>query len=176
MNNLSRVLIVIAAAASGAVVASSAQAATYPLGTISSGIGNLTEAVGVGSFADNFTFEVSQPSSVGAQVDNLNLSLTFDKITTSVLNISGLDVQLDSPSGQLTSASSGTSLSYANLKVNTPYQFVVTGVGTGVAGGEYAIAYNVSAVPIPGALPLFGAALTGIAGFAGFRKRAAKAV
>jgi hypothetical protein len=171
-----RILTALATVTCSAGVISSAQAATYPLGTFSPGVGQIVENVGTGPFTDFYTFDVTENSAVGGQLDNLPLSLTFNSVTQSVLNIADLTLTLEGPSGPLTSALSGSSLRYANLIAGQPYTLEATGIGTGSAGGTYALAYNVSAVPIPAALLLFSSGLVGLGAFAKGRLRRQAAV
>jgi hypothetical protein len=174
MSNIQKYLLALAAGVSTMAIISSAQASNYPLGAISPGGGQVVENVGTGQFTDTYSFFVNNNSSVGGEVDNLPLSLTFRGLTAQILNILNLNLALDGPSGSLASAAAGSSLNYANLLSDTPYTFVVSGTGTGQAGGTYAIAYNVSPVPLPAALPLLGAGLLSLGGFAWNKRREAK--
>ena len=166
MTKTHKYLAVAAAVTSMVAMTSTAHASTYALGTIGSGIGNIVENVLTGAFTDTFTFTLSDYSKIGAEVDNLPLNLTFNSLLTHVLNIANLAVTLEGPSGILTSAPSATSLVYSNLAANTPYTLVATGIGTGTAGGTYALDYDVAPMPLPAALPLFGLALIGFVGVA----------
>lgn len=49
-------------------------------------------------------------------------------------------------------------------------QFVTSGIGNAVNGTDYMVSGNISPVPLPAALPLFGTAIVGLVG-AGARKR-----
>lgn len=146
--------------------------ATYNLGMVTPGAGWVSESVGIGAFVDTFTFTSTDNTAIGSQVDNLPLSLTFNNIVTDLLDITGLTVSLyDSLGNVLVAASSSNSLYYGNLLSGTGYTLVVTGTGTGEDGGIYGLSYNVSAVPIPAALPLFGAGLLALGAMAWSKKR-----
>jgi hypothetical protein len=172
MKGLLKFLVAAATGASAMVAMSAAHAATYPLGTVSPGIGQVVENVGTGPFTDQFTFTVNQDSAVGGEVDNLPLDLTFHSFLQHVLNITGLSLSLVGPSGVLASAAGGSSLAYADLFTGVNYSLIASGTGTGSAGGTYAIAYNVSSVPVPPTLPLFGAGLLGLGVYAWGKRRA----
>jgi hypothetical protein len=157
------------------IISTSNNYATYNLGLVTPGAGWVSEKVGDGAFSNTFTFTSAIDSAIGAQVDNLPLSLTFNTLLTDQLDITGLTVSLKDALGNiLVGAASATSLYYSNLLSGSGYTLIVSGTATGADGGIYGLNYNVSsvsAVPIPAALPLFGAGLLALGAMAWGKKR-----
>ena len=168
-------LAIASAAQAQPIIPSSNNYLTYNLGVVTPGAGWVSEKVGDGAFSNIFDFTTAIDSSIGAQVDNLPLSLTFNGILTDQLDITGLTVTLEDSLGNLLVAADSTnSLFFGNLLSGQGYTLVVSGTATGADGGIYGLDYNVSnpsAVPIPAALPLFGAGLLALGAMAWGKKR-----
>ena len=123
--------------------------------------------VAQGSFTDYFRFSVGGASDTWAAVVT---DPTYQ-------SISGLTLALDTYKGgtytPVADMAALTSDVGYRLASNTNYAFVVSG-SAGEGGGSYVGGASVSAVPLPAALPMFGAALLGLGGLAR-RRKAAKA-
>lgn len=147
----------------------SAQAGTYTLdlNAAASDDGyNTTEYVPVGKFTDTYSFTLTTSSVLDAALTNDFLSVK-GKVKD---NIQNLSLQLvNGPTSSTPTVLDDGSLEFSNLKLNTLYQLIVSGVGNGINGGQYSLNASVSPVPLPAALPLFAAAILGV-GFARRRK------
>jgi len=147
----------------------SAQAGTYTLdlnAAVSDDGYNTTEYVPVGNFSDTYSFTLTTSSVLDAALTNDFLSVK-GKVKD---NIQNLSLQLvNGPSSSTPTVLDDGSLEFSNLKLNTLYQLIVSGVGNGINGGQYSLNASVSPVPLPAALPLFAAAILGV-GFARRRK------
>jgi len=150
-------------------------------GTSYGNLGTLTNAseydseVGFSSSGDitplTYAFTVSSTSTIWGNI--LNEGGFFDGSTQT--GTSPLTVKLeDSLGGVLAFLTADSSLTAGTvtLSADTVYQLVVSGTITGSTGGAYALSFGVSAVPLPGALLLFGSGLLGLAAFG--RRRARK--
>lgn len=141
---------------------SSAQATAYDLGTLTSNT-TINQVINVdpGEFTDTFTFVVSDSSAFYGSVANLALVLNL----VNVRDISHMELELGTdPVGV------GATLSMANLAPGA-YHLIVTGDAVGTAGGTYGLAVDVSAVPIPASVILFGSGLLAL-GLYGWRRNA----
>ena len=130
----------------------SAYSATYDIGavTVSS---NYSQVVGVavGSFADQWIFDVPTTLLSGGSVSNLNISI---QNIGDLYNINGLSVQLYDNANNLLANLDSNAGSSTNHKVGSgvfaaanDYYFTVSGTGTGSLGGKYVFA--VSTLPVP---------------------------
>jgi len=145
----------------------SAQAGTYTLDLNAAATDNgynASEYVPTGSFSDTYSFTLSTPSVLDAAITNDYLSVR-GKVKDNIQSL-GLELVNGSTSTTPTTLDDG-SLEFSNLKLNTVYQLIVSGIGTGANGGQYSLNASVSPVPLPAALPLFAAALLGV----GFTRR-----
>jgi len=156
--------------------ASTAHAANYtlsPTSLVSGETYTVVNKVAPGVVDDTIAFSISSNSNVAGSSANLPLSLSFWGTNLDVLDITNLKLTLENTAGSiLASVNSPATLSYSNLAPGN-YDLVVSGVATGLSGGEYGVGVNVSAVPIPAAVVLFGSGLVGL-GMAGRRKKAAQ--
>ncbi len=133
-----------------------------------------------GTFTDYFDFGVT--GLVGNSVNSMILATITQNQFFTQKNITGLTlVGVDSVSfglggpvySQIATFSGG--VASANLQSGAEYAVVVSGDAVGTRGGQYSGSGSISAVPIPGALPLFGSALIAVTAFAA-RRRVVKAL
>ena len=156
-----------AAAAIGlAVTATSAEAATFNLGTLapneSPAIGN---SVAKGAFIDLYTFMLSTPSDGAATLVSITLG-TARKITGLSYSLRSGSTTIAGPVGE------NVDLMFTGLLTATEYTLRVTGTATGTQGGTYAGGLVTAAlVPIPAALPLAATALVGLGGIGWLKRR-----
>lgn len=141
-----------AAIALGLGVVAGANAATYNLGAISapSSYTDIVQ-VGVGSFSDQWIFDIPSALFSGGSVSNLNISI---ENVGDLYNINGLSVQLYDNANTLLANLDTNPNSSVNYKVGSgvfapanDYYFTVSGIGSGMLGGQYVFA--VSTLPVP---------------------------
>ena len=164
-----------ALAAVASLASLSAFSSTIPLGTLSvpsqTSLPAQTYAVNTPSFTDDFTFSITAEAANSAAA----IALNFPIVGAGVITLTG--ISLIGPSSTVT-GSINAALGQANLQLNTivagSYTLRITGSAT---GGNPAASYfgslNLTAVPEPGTLALFGFGLAA-AGFAGRRGRKAR--
>jgi hypothetical protein len=167
MRYFSKALVGLAALAGTASLVPGAHASTIP--TLS-GSGTLTESVTAdssGSFQDAVSFYVSSGSStsnlttkVGGGTVSFSITIPgFGTFTSSsTTNVTGFDLK-----DATTNKDFGTSGTYAGLNSNDLYKLIVDGTVTGSSFGAFGVGYNVSAVPLPGAMFLFSSGLVAVA-------------
>ena len=118
-----------------------------------------------GGFTDTWNFTVSKPVTGAASVTNIGINNT---------NISGFKAVIDGTYQLLTTTANGvlnTASGVFNLATGGHY-LTISGTGANGAsyGGNLAVSTSVGAVPVPGAVWLFGSALAGLVGLT--RKKA----
>lgn len=154
-----------------------ANATTYDLGAVTapSTYSDVVE-VAVGSFSDQWIFDIPTALFSGGSVSNLKISITN---VGDLYNISGLSVQLYDNTNTVIVNLDSTSGSSANYKEGSgvfapanDYYFTVSGTGTGSLGGQYVFAVSTLPVPEPETYAMLLAGL-GILG-AVARRRAAR--
>ena len=155
-----------------------AAAATIPLGTLTPGVGKLlgfqgNSGTGNNQLLDTYTFNVQTHSTLGA----IGLALNFG-----TLEFTNLTAQLTDGAGTVLATATAASSPFgpafglieAGLTPGTQYLLRVIGSfgqsGTGLYGGALVAISDVSHMPLPPALLLFGTAIAGAAAFA--RRRA----
>jgi len=143
-----------------ATQASAALAPPGDLGTLNAGGSfNFGNNPPPGSFIDLYLFKVNNAPNGAA--DAASVTLTFNN--TSLFAISGLNYLIRdvTNSTNLTPAvaEQGT-LTFAGLVNSVQYALRVSGTAIGTAGGTYA--GNLSVVPVPAAVWLFGSAFLGL--------------
>lgn len=127
-------------------------------------------ATSIGNFSNTYNFTISALSDAYASVTNHQL---FYNLFT-VLNIENLNMSIYNAANTLLSSSgSGVSVLDANLAAGS-YSAVVTGTGTGISGGFYAISIGATPqpVPIPAAAWLLSSGLIGLVTVTRRRKQA----
>ncbi|PKO48983.1 MAG: hypothetical protein CVU31_02350 [Betaproteobacteria bacterium HGW-Betaproteobacteria-4] len=142
----------VAALALGLGLVASAHAATHDLGTVTApSTYSQVVQVAVGSFSDQWIFDVPTTLFSGGSVSNLNISI---QNIGDLYNINGLSVQLYDNADSLIANLDGNAGSSANYKVGSgvfapanDYYFTVSGTATGSLGGQYVFA--VSTLPVP---------------------------
>ena len=151
------------ALAAGLAVSGMANATTYNLGTLPSGVTQFGPNIVNGSFSDTIDFTVSSASSLAAGVGQLSFSLG----NTPYLGINSLNLTLYNSSN--VDLGSGTDVTVGNLASGN-YYAVVTGKTFGSAGGEYGGAISISAVPEASTAAMMLAGL-GMLGYVALRRR-----
>lgn len=153
-----------------------AKAATYNLGTLSPGaigIGGFPQGLHFGfpgsTFTDHYVFSVAVPSDLQAAAIAFNLPI--------IIGFSSFSASLTA-GGPVLATSTGTpgffSLVFSNLAPSTVYSLDVTGkLGSLSIVGKYWGVMQLSAVPVPAALPLFA---SGLAAFGVFARRRRKQI
>lgn len=123
---------------------SAAQATTYNLGTLSSGLTPIAyTTVAPGAFSDTFNFSLSSFSVLSGGVGALNFSIPF----LDVLHIDGLKLELFDASNH--SLAVGGLTVAAGSQPFGSYHAVVSGTATGYWGGAYSGALSVSPATAP---------------------------
>jgi hypothetical protein len=170
-----------------ALASAGASAMEYSQGTITSGKTYFdVKDVGVGSFADTFSFTIASPLFTGGSVSDLPISftLTFPPFSTvNLYNITGLNVKLYGGavgSGSLLFDLDSNPLSSADYKAGSGlfdvgnYYFAVSGTGAGALGGKYQFAVTaIAPVPEPESYALLLAGL-GVMGTIALRRNRSK--
>lgn len=117
-----------------------AEATTINLGSLPSGYTQFGDFLSSGSFTDTVNFSLSGPSNAGFGVGPLNFSIR----NIPYLNINNLSMSLFDDSNNL--LGSGLDFSVAALTAGS-YHLDVSGTVTGLVGGMYGGAINVTPVP-----------------------------
>ncbi len=174
--NLMAFLFVVAAS----TAALEAKAATYNLGTLAAtsttNIGGIPQGVHFGlpgsSFTDSYTFTVAAPADLNAAAFSFNLPIIIGLSSfTATLYEDGIPVAGGVGGPGVISA---LSLSYANLAATSAYHLDISGtLGSFSIAGKYWGVIQLSAVPVPAALPLFASGLAAFGVFARRRRRIA---
>jgi hypothetical protein len=155
-----------------------AQAATYNLGTLSTGapLSFNAAVTSAGPFSDIFTFTLPAAVSSGFSLLNFPVSGLFNTVLTSATLFSNADGNLfngdDSMVKTGTATSSGISFTNGASAAGT-YYLNVTGISTGPQGGLYNGAISVAAVPEPETYAMLLAGL-GVMGFIARRRNNAQ--
>lgn len=160
----------LAAALVPALLAGQAMAATFSAGSVGASpyVNNVTAH---GSFADVYNFSIGGG---GLSAGGLSLELPFGAMA--LFHISDLTFSLFSDAISVADASaalpiatfSGVSGSWEGSVPAGNYRFEVTGVASGLAGGNYT--FSIAAVPEPGEWLMLTAGLGLLAGAARRRK------
>jgi hypothetical protein len=137
----------------------SIQVSAVDLGNLSNGVTSFYESVGPGFFADAIDFSIGGHSSVAAGLQSINIA--------PLLGISNLNVSLYSASGAF--LGSGNNINLGSVQAGK-YVEVVTGSGTGSAGGVFAGSIAVSPVPEASTMAMLLAGL-GLLGLTAFRRK-----
>ncbi len=151
------------ALAAGLAVSASAGAATYDLGTLSTGVTQFGPNAVNGTFSDTIDFTIAGASNLAAGVGALNFSLG----STPYFGINNLNLTLYNSHN--VDLGSGASVSLNDLSGGS-YYAVITGKTYGVAGGEYGGAISISAVPEASTLAMMLAGL-GLLGYVASRRK-----
>ncbi|XVJ69088.1 MAG: PEP-CTERM sorting domain-containing protein [Rhizobacter sp.] len=155
-----------------------AHAATYNLGTVSSGapLSFNAAVTSAGAFSDIFTFTLPAAFGTGFSLLNFPVGGLFNTVLTSATLFSNADGALFSSddtiarSGTITS----TGISFTGgASAAGSYYLNVTGIATGPQGGLYNGAISVAAVPEPETYAMLLAGL-GVMGFIARRRNNAQ--
>lgn len=118
-----------------------------------------------GSFLDTYDFSLNSTNLVSNSASQLTLSLG----AFNVLNINNLALDLFNASNNWIAGVSGAG-QITSLLANGSYHVNISGITTGLAGGNYTFAAVASPVPEPEGWKLLIAGLT-VTGFMAFRRR-----
>ena len=160
----------VAAAALSLAFAGVSHASIVPLGTFSGEPGSNSAFFGAGvsgAFTEDFTFKITNPSDLVASITN---SVSGPSLAISDFKLSLFSGIPTSPAPALESVLATTIGSTQTGTITASdvfgdYYVEVTGTTGGTPSFGTSISFSISAVPLPPAAALFGAALVSLAGF-----------
>lgn len=154
--------------AAGLVASASAGAATYDLGTLTTGVTQFGGYLVNGTFSDTIDFTISSLSTVSTGVGVLNFTMDYPDTSTPFMDISSFNLTLYNSKG--VELGSGADITLNKLGAGS-YYAVMSGIADGPAGGEYGGGISVSPVPESGSLAMLLTGL-GLLGFVVSRRKA----